>query len=72
MRTYSISYKMNEFDEIKRIRVTADNKEDAYDTAVFDEIPAVENSYPYSAWVSTVYFKNGDCKDFNTCEGMPY
>jgi hypothetical protein len=72
MKAYYIRYRMHEYGEECGISVLARNKEDAYDKAVYDRIPAREGHMPYSAWVSSVTYSNGKHKRFNTCEGMPY
>ena len=73
MRTYHVRYKMHEADsECKGIDVIAKNKADAYDKAVFVAIPTVEKSTPYSAWVQSVTYNNGNYSMFNTFEGNPY
>lgn len=72
MKAYYIKYKMYDLGEVKGVQILASNKEDAYDKAVYEEIPKTENAVPYSAWVHSVTYKNGNCKHFNTCEGNPY
>lgn len=72
MKTYTVEYTLTHRAGIQTIDVKANNKEDAYDTAVFDDIPEKEGTYPYSAWVSSVTYNNGKVRYFNTCEGMPY
>jgi hypothetical protein len=72
MRAYSVQYKMHSADETKMISVLADNAADAYDRAVFESIPKRESEHPYSAWVFSVTYNNGNYKLFNTFEGKPY
>lgn len=72
MKTYCINYKMYNTDEVKDIQVLAENKEDAYDKAFYELIPVTEGELPYSVWVHSVTYKNGDHKIFNTFEGKPY
>ena len=72
MKTYCINYKTHNADEVKSIQVLAENKEDAYDKAVYELIPQKEDELPYSAWVHSVVYKNGSSKMFNTFEGKPY
>ena len=72
MKTYYINYKMYSADEVNGIQVLAENKEDAYDKAVYELIPQKEDELPYSAWVHSVVYKNGSSKMFNTFEGKPY
>lgn len=71
--TYYVRYKMYEHAEVKGTQVGASNKAEAYDIAVFESIPANnEGKHPYSAWVSSVTYNNGNWKTFNTHEGKPY
>lgn len=72
MKTYTVEYTLTHHAGIQTIDVKANNKEDAYDTAVFDDIPQKEGTHPYSAWVSSVTYSTGKVKYFNTCEGNPY
>ena len=72
MKAYCINYKMYNADEVKSIQVLAENKEDAYDKAFYEIIPQSDGEIPYSAWVYSVTYKNGNCKIFNTFEGKPY
>ena len=46
----------------------AGSKAEAYDKVVYEILPEV----PYSAWVSSVTYNNGNYREFNTHEGMPY
>lgn len=54
------------------VEVLAENKYQAYDIAVYEKIPEIEGEHPYSAWVSSVTYQNGNWHEFNTCEGLPY
>ena len=72
MKTYYVRYKMHEADSECGIDVIAKNKADAYEKAVFELIPEVEKSTPYSAWVQSVTYNNGNYRMFNTFEGNPY
>lgn len=56
----------------KGMQVIATSKADAYDKAFFDLIPAKEGTMPYSAWVSSVTYNNGNYRVFNTSEGNAY
>lgn len=58
--------------EEKGICIAAANKFEAYDKAVYEEIPRIEGGAPYSAWVYSVTYRNGKHKLFNTFEGKPY
>ena len=71
-RTYNIRYKLSECAPECVIRVESCNCPDAYDKAVFEAIPEAAGHCPYSAWVESVEFKNGQIKRFNTFEGQPY
>ena len=57
---------------VKGMQVAASSKADAYDKAVYELIPAAEGELPYSAWVVSVTYNNGNYKTFNTFEGNPY
>ena len=71
MKTYHVLYN-NRIEFGKGIDVLAKNKYEAWDKAFFEEIPKVEGTTPYSAWVDSVTYQNGNVKFFNTCEGLPY
>ena len=71
-KTYHIRYKMYFSDEVHGIDVLASNKADAWGQAVWGDIPYKHGEHPYSAWVHSVTYNNGNCKLFNTCEGLPY
>ena len=72
MRAYTVEYKLTSADEVRHISLLADSKEDAYDRAVYEDIPKREGEAPYSAWVFSVTYGNGNYKLFNTFEGKPY
>ena len=72
MKAYYVEYKMNEASKVKGIQVLANSKYDAYDKAVYELIPDIEKYSPYSAWVASVTYNNGNYKTFNTFEGNPY
>ena len=69
---YTVEYRLNEFSEVRSIDVLASSKAEAYDKAVYEEIMEVEPYSPYSAWVSSVTYNNGNYRRFNTFEGNPY
>lgn len=69
---YCVRYKMYSADDVKYVCVVARNKADAYEKAVYEEIPKKEGSLPYSAWVENVTYRNGKCKKFNSFEGKRY
>lgn len=65
---YCVHYKNYSADEVHLIDVLASNKVEAYDKAVYEMLPEP----PYSAWVSSVTYNNGNYRRFNTFEGKPY
>ena len=72
-KAYYVMYKMHQCGDIKGIGLLARSKDEAYDKAVFESIPANnEGRHPYSAWVHSVTYNNGNYKTFNTHEGKPY
>ena len=72
MKTYYIEYTMYDVGEIKGVCVSAKNKEEAYDKAVYETIPSIEETIPYAAWVSSVTYSNGKEQKCNTFAGKPY
>ena len=72
MKAYYVKYKMYSADKAHGIQSPAENKLDAYEKAVYTLIPEKEGSIPYSAWVSSVTYNNGNYREFNTFEGKPY
>lgn len=71
MKAYTVQYRMIGSD-VKQISFLAKNRFDAYDKATYELIPEKEGEYPYSVWVSSVTYQNGNYKTFNTFEGNPY
>lgn len=71
MVAYTVEYKMYMADKVQTVSLLARNKADAYDRAVYEEIPRVEGHIPYSAWVASVTYQNGNYRRFNTFEGKP-
>ena len=67
--TYTVEYVCGVHN--RKIDVIAGNKWDAYMKAVYEAIPEREGELPYSAWVDSVTYQNGNCKHFNTFEGKP-
>lgn len=68
---YTVAY--NLFGQKKeKVYVIAQNKAEAYDIATFEIIPKEEGRLPYSAWVESVTYQNGNTRTFNTFEGNPY
>lgn len=72
MKAYYVRYKMYSADGVRGIQSPAENKLDAYEKAVYTLIPEKEGGIPYSAWVSSVTYNNGNYREFNTFEGNPY
>ena len=73
MKAYYVHYKMWSHDLVRGIQIPANNKIEAYIKAVYETIPQLKNNeFPYSAWVHSVTYQNGNEKIFNTCEGLPY
>lgn len=70
--TYRVEYKLFNGGEVKGIDVSARSKEQAYDKAVYESIPKKEGELPYSAWVASVTYQNGNYREFNTFSGNPY
>ena len=71
-KTYYVRYKMEGCWSVEHgIQVPAPNKIEAYHMAR-DMIAEKEGHYPYSSWVSSVTYKNGNYRTFNTCEGLAY
>lgn len=69
---YNIEYVLDSLaSPVKQVNIEAKNKWDAYDLAVYEKIPEIEGSTPYSAWVASVTYKNGTIKQFNTFDGKP-
>lgn len=72
MKAYYVKYKMYSADKAHGIQSPAENKIDAYEKAVYTLIPEKEGGIPYSAWVHSVTYNNGNYREFNTFEGKPY
>lgn len=72
MNAYWVKYRLYECEKERGIQVAARNKADAYDKATYEDIPKKHGKHPYSAWVSSVTYNNGNCRKFNTFEGNPY
>lgn len=70
--TYHIEYKLHSADKIRSLDIVAKNKADAYDKAVYEAIPDREKEMPYSAWLVSVTYNNGNYRRFNNFEGNPY
>lgn len=73
MKAYWVEYYINGIWEDSRgIQVLAKSKVAAYDKAVYEIIPEKEGQVPYSAWVVSVTYNNGNYRIFNTSSGNPY
>lgn len=72
MKTYHVRYHLFQYSEEEGIDVLANNKEEAYDYAVYELIPDDNGHVPYSAWVESVTYSNGNYHTFNTSEGNAY
>ncbi len=72
MSVYHVKYKMYNADKVKGIDVIAKNKFEAHSKATYEIFLNVEKAMPYSAWVSSVTYNNGNYREFNTFEGNPY
>lgn len=71
MKAYAVRYRMIGSEE-KLIDLLANNKKEAYEKAFYEAIPEREGEMPYSAWVSSVTYQNGNVRYFNTSEGNAY
>lgn len=70
---YTVKYKLFSSDIVRTMHLPASNKEEAWDKAVYEGIPLMHRGEtPYSAWVYSVTYNNGNYKRFNTHEGKPY
>ena len=73
MQTYHVRYKIyNSLDKERGIDIVATNKIHAYVKAKNYEIPQLTGKTPYSAWVVSVTYANGNTRQLNTFEGKPY
>jgi len=72
-KSYTVEYNLDgSWDKVRSVSVLARNQADAYDKAVYEVIPEIHGYCPYSAWVASVTYQNGNYKRFNTHEGCPY
>lgn len=72
-KVYTVRYYDNGvYEDEKFVVVLAPNKEEAYDKAVYERIPAECGHLPYGAWVAAVTYQNGNYKTFDTHCGKPY
>lgn len=73
MKAYYVKYLVNgSYEDVQGVQVLAHTKEEAYNIATFDLIPEKEGKVPYSSWVSSVTYNNGNVHYFNTCDGLAY
>lgn len=78
MKAYYVKYQLNGYwEKPQGVQVIANNKAEAYDKAVNEVIPQKHKDeeskyYPYSAWVHSVTYNNGNVRYFNTCDGKAY
>lgn len=72
MKAYTVSYRMIQYGKEKSIQVIANSKYEAYDKATYELIPDIEAFPPYSTWVSSVTYNNGNYRVFNNSEGNAY
>lgn len=68
--TYTVAYR--NWEGYGKIDVVAESKADAYERAFFEAIPEKIGETPYSAWVESVTYQNGNERRFNTSEGNAY
>ena len=72
MKAYTVEYRTYSADKVKDVQVIAANKYDAYDKATYEIIPEIEGYVPYSSWVASVTYNNGNYRRFNNFEGNAY
>lgn len=74
MKAYYVHYNLySPGSSTHGIQIIANNKYDAYDKAIYEEIPKKhDGQMPYSAWVHSVTYNNGNYRIFNTFEGKPF
>lgn len=72
-KVYTVEYHLDGYwDKVRSITVLAKNQADAYDKAMYEVIPEIHSYSPYSAWVASVTYQNGNHRRFNNHEGCPY
>lgn len=69
---YYVEYTLTNYETPRGVQVCASNKREAWQKATFEEIPNKEGQQPFSSWVSSVTYQNGNYKRFNTFSGKPY
>ena len=71
--TYRVRFRLNGYwEDSIEIDVIASSAYEAYDKAVYEAIPNKYGTHPYSAWVTSVTYQNGNYKRFNNFDGKPY
>ena len=65
MKAYTVHYQLHLGGETKSVSFLANNKQEAYDWAVYSLIPEIEKESPYFAYVYSVTYQNGKQKIFN-------
>ena len=68
MKAYYVQFRLDAAGDVLGIGILAKNKVDAYDKAVYEEIPRQFGHMPYVAWVKSVTYASGKCKTFD----VPY
>lgn len=72
-KTYHIKFLLDGwYSEQQGIDVLAKNKGDAYDKAVFEVIPEKYGKCPFGAYVYSVTYSNGNCREFNNDYGNAF
>ena len=72
-KVYTVEYNLNgPWDKVRRVDVIARNKAEAYDKAVYEILPEIHSYSPYSAWVASVTYSNGNYRQFGNHEGNAY
>lgn len=66
MKAYYVQFRLHANGDVLGVGVLARNKVDAYDKAVYEEIPRQFGHSPYVAWVHSVTYASGKCQVFNT------
>lgn len=69
-KAYTVEYKEYSTGAVQSVSILAPNKSEAY-YKFLDEAIEKLGFYPYSAWVSSVTYQNGNYRIFNTFEGKP-
>ena len=72
-KVYTVHYIMSQWStEENYICVLAPSKAEAYEKAVYEDLPRTFGHSPYAAWVSSVTYNKGNEKFFNNHEGNAY